>query len=404
MAKRYVSGRRPSFHKPTFVAVGVLIGLVLAVLAVFGSHFSFSKSGEQASAKSQAVIGAKTTARTAKKTAGHVGISQSTEPSLRKLAEYEQVYGGEVADRVMVFAGLPATSADASGDATDMATKLKEFAKRKVQPLVIMEPTVHGDSIVLTDFAAGKYDGPLTEYFNNLKAQGITDDMMGVWVHFPEDNIPDWGNTDPKLFQTNVVKAAKAQKAVFPKSSVSILLNAQTFQSNDVNRDYGTFASLNPYVQGLPKDLFNSFGLQGFPWVSAANEAHSALLNPSQFLNANLAIDAARILGVNQVWFNTGTFGRIYANDSKRQVIFSAAQRQAILQGVLTQLNMAQTAGFQVAVNLFSLDGSATGEATDWSYWHTGQTAAQAPSQAVFKSFADQVHQKNMQLWLFDSD
>jgi len=402
---RYRSGERLSRRKELHLAMGMALGAVIVGgVALAAPHVGIrieTGKGAKGSAGKQSVSGAATAL---KKPALHSGLAQSTDPSLRKLAEYEQVYGGAVADRVMVFAGLPATEADASGDAIDMSVKLKEFAKYHIKPLVVMEPTANGDPIKLTDFAAGAYDANLTQYFNNLKAQGVTDAMMGTWVHFPEDNIPEWGDTDAKLFETNVTKAARIQTQVFPDSKVSILLNSQTFRSDDVNRDYGVFSSLLPYVRDLPKGLFSSFGLQGFPWISAANQEASQLLNPTQFLNANLAREAAHALGVKNIWFNTGTFGRIYTDNPPATVNFTPSQRQAILNGVLAQLKAAQVGGFNVAVNLFSRDSSDTGEATDWSYWHTGQTtAAQAPALPVFKQFAENVHQNNMQFWVFDS-
>jgi len=401
MSKRYVSGRHYPLHKGRFLLGGMLIGAVIVMLGTVGPHFFH---GEDAFAK-HAVSGDKTALLPLKKAPMHAGLAQSTDPSLQKLAEYEQVYGGAVANSMMIFAGLPDNSSDASSEAIDMASKLEEFARFHITPLVVMEPTVNGSSITLIDFSAGKYDAPLADYFNDLKAQGITDATMGTWLPFPEDNIPDWGNTDPKVFQTNVVKFAKIQKAVFPTSQLTLMLNSQSFQSDDVDRNYGTFSSLVPYVQGLPKGMFSSFGLQGFPWISAANATTQAsLTDPAEFLNADLAVQAARSLGVKQIWFNTGTFQTIYNNDPSEMVTFTASQRQAMLESELKQVKIAQADGFKVAVNLFSYNSSSTDEATDWSYWHTGQTPAQAPGEAVFKSFAEQVHSAGIDLWLFDSN
>lgn len=398
---QYKVGRRVKQRKWQLVLTGVSIGLVFTFGALLSIHLVFQSKPTPTTG----VNGAKTIALPLKKQPMHDGLELSVDPSLRKLAEYEKAYGGAVASRVMVFASLPANSQDAAGDAMDMSTKLQEFAKYRIQPLVIMEPTVNGSSINVSDFAAGKYDASLTEYFTALKNHGITDAMMGVWVHFPEDNIPEWGNTDAGMFQTNVVKAARIQKSVFPNSQISILLNSESFRSDDVERNYGTFSSLLPYVRGLPKGLFSSFGLQGFPWISAADDKEqNKLLSPAQYLNANLAREAAKSLGVKDIWLNTGTFYQMYTQTASRTVTFTPAQRQTLLNGVLAQMKVAQGGGYHVSINLFSFNGSATGEETDWSYWHTGQTPAQAPATAVFKSFAEQVYENGGQLWLFDSD
>jgi hypothetical protein len=158
-------------------------------------------------------------------------------------------------------------------------------------------------------------------------------------------------------------------------------------------------------VRGLPKDTFDSFGLQGFPWISPADEQEqNKLLNPAQYLNANFAREAAKELGTRHIWFNTGTFGRMYTKDSARTVTFTPAQRQNILQGVLAQVQVARRGGYKTSVNIFGYDGSNTGEETDWSYWHTGQDSTDAPGQIVFKAFAEQLYGNGSDLWLFDSD
>jgi hypothetical protein len=399
---KYRSGKRTPKRKGLTLGVGVIIGVGLVGAALLSVKLVSSGSADSAK---KAVNGAETSLQPVKKEPKHADLALSPDPSLRKLAEYEDVYGGAVADHLMVFSGLPVDADSAADMATDMSTKLQEFAQQHVKPLVVMEPTNEGVTLSLDDFAAGKYDAPLKQYFLNLKSHGVTDAMMGVWVHFPESNIPEWGSTDATLFKKNVLKAATVQKEVFPNSQVSIMLNSQTFRSDDTDRNYGTFSSLLPYVQGLPKGMFASFGLQGFPWVSAADEKEqNKLLSPAQYLNANFAREAAKALGTKQIWFNTGTFGSMYTNQPGKTVNYTAAQRQALLQGVLQQVKVAQRGGYGVSVNIFGYDGSSTDEATDWSYWHTGQDAVQAPGQAVFKSFAEQLASNHAKLWLFDSD
>lgn len=409
---RYTRGRRTRQQHWRLIVGGVTIGVFFAVGLGLSIHLLFAKDSNIKTAEAdttprpgKAVNGVQTIANPPKKDPAHTGLELSVDPSIRKLAEYEKAYGGAVASHLMVFAGLPATNEEADANALDMATKLQEFATYNIKPLVVMEPTVKGASINVSDFAAGKYDAVLTRYFKALKSHGVTDAMMGTWVHFPEDNIPEWGNTDADMFKKNVVKAARIQKGVFPGSKVSILLNAQTFRSDDVERNYGKFVSLLPYVRGLPAGLFSSFGLQGFPWVSQADQKEqNKLLNPAQYMNANFAREAAKALGTKDIWFNTGTFNKMYTNTASQTVTYTPAQRQEILQDVLAQVKVAQRGGYHVSVNLFSFDGSSTGEETDWSYWHTADTDPNFPGKVVFRTFAEQVYQAKAGVWIFDSD
>jgi hypothetical protein len=407
---RYVAGKARGRDWKTIGSGALVLALFVTSISL-SAHIVFSKEqpaqkpAEVKLSEGKAVNGVKTVANPPKKDPKHPDLALSVDPSLRKLAEYEQVYEGAVASTLMVFAGLPTNSAEAQVDAMDMSTKLQEFARFNIRPLVVMEPTANGAPVNINDYAAGKYDAVLTEYYNNLKSHGVTDAMMGTWVHFPENNIPEWGSTDAELFKKNIVKAGKLQKSVFPKSKLSILLNTQSFRSDDLERNYGTFSSLLPYVRGLPQGMFDSFGLQGFPWVSEANapEQHK-LLKPAQFLNANFAREAAKALGTKNIWFNTGTFGRMYTQDQAKLVTYSPQQRQAIMQDVLAQVKVAQRGGYNVSVNIFAYNGERTGEATDWSYWHTGQSNEEAPGRLVFKAFAEQLEGNGGDLWLFDSD
>jgi hypothetical protein len=333
----------------------------------------------------------------------HSNLSSSSNPVLRKLAEYEQVCGGSVASRVMLFTNLPGTIAEAQAAGADFSGVLNEFAKFNVQPLVIMEPTTNQGTVNFHDYSIGAFDPILDAYYKSLKAHGISDNSMGMWVYFPEADIPNWGATDPSVFAANVTRSIQLQKKTFPASKSSVLLDAMSYPAGSTGWDNGQYVSLSPYVSGIPKGLVDSFGLQGFPWVPPANVKSTPNLNPATFLNSAIATEAAKSLGTTNIWLNSGTFSVSYANSPSQKVIMSPEQRQTILNGIAGQALSLQKAGFKTAVNLFSQNKSNTEEAIDWSYWSSG-TISQSIYKNVFINFASQLHNNGNELWLFDSN
>jgi hypothetical protein len=326
----------------------------------------------------------------------HAGLGSSTNTQLQMLAHYEQVFNGGITDRLMTFTNMPANARQAQTAASEMASKLKEFNHNGISPLVIMEPTTSSGVVNFQNYANGTYDGILSVYFQSLKTNGVTDQAMGMWVYFPEADLPEWGPVDQTNFAPNVIRTVKLQKQYFPASKASILLDAMSYPPGATGWDSGSYTSLAPFVSGIPKGLLDSFGLQGFPWSPPANQSGTANLNPSTFLNYSLAIEAARILGTNNVWLNSGTFGAMYANSKNQTVLMSPSQRQNILNGIANQAINLRNSGFSVAVNIFAEDKSSVGEATDWSY-HTAET------QAILAGFMAQLQSHQINFWLFDT-
>lgn len=328
------------------------------------------------------------------------GLASSQVPELRKLAQYAQVCNGFPVSRSSFFVPSPANTAQANTYAADVAFTLKQYAQYGITPLVFMEPnTADGQLIDLQREQTGAYDNALDTYFSSIKAAGITDVMMGTWVMFPEANLPEWTSVDPNVFAANVTKVVSFQKKYFPASLASIMLDSETYPSAS-SWDNGNYQSLLPYVQGIPKGVLNSFGLQGFPWASPANQPASDLYDPTVYLRTDFAAAAARSLGVNDIWLNTGTFARMYANKPAETVALSPADRQAMLDGVVTQAKSLQRQGFSVSVHLFAQDKSGSSEGTDWSYWktpHDGQNTM------VFTAFVHDLEAANIPLWLFDT-
>lgn len=325
----------------------------------------------------------------------HQRLANSDNDQLRALAAYEQALGGGLTDRLMTFTDMPTNTKQAAADAGDMASLLKEFSANNIQPLVILEPTIGSEPINFQSYRVGGYDSILSAYFQALKDGGITDAMMGMWVYFPEANLPQWGPVDQADFATNVTRSVNLQKKYFPGSQASILLDAMSYPAGSTGWDEGAYVSLSPFIDGIPKGLLDSFGLQGFPWVPAANVKGWPNLDPATFLNTSLAAQAAQLLGTKNIWLNSGSFRAMYTQNVAQTVTMSASQRQTILEGVAQQARNLQKTGFNVAINLFSEDKSNTAEAADWSY-------KTADAQVVLVGFISELQSHGIGFWFFD--
>jgi hypothetical protein len=336
--------------------------------------------------------------------AGRGGMQESALPQLRELAEYETVCEARFSDSTMLFSPMPTDVTAAVQQGRSMARMLKEFDTYSVAPLVILEPTTAtGTMLPVATIADGTYDAALLSYYQTLKDNGITDAMMGTWVPMPEANTPVWGSTDPKDFGTAVTKVAKLQKQRFPASKTSILLGSQSYPSNDVGWKMGAYKSLRPYVANIPSGLIDSFGYQGFPWVPPATTKGTRSTDPKAFLRTDFAIEAAEHLGVRDIWFNTGTFGRSHTAEADEMVVMKPAERLKLLKGIVAQANSLQRKGYQVAIHLFAEDKSASAEAIDWSYWQQG-AATSGSATPVFRQFVRLAVQKDIAVWIYDDD
>lgn len=403
----YVWQRVGPRRKLLFEALPGLI-IFISTLSVVSAHamqqrFLPSKSPSSATLtpEQQAQAAARKKANAEKKTMNKTAnTNPATNPASDPLA---LVIGSDPAtaaevvqvNRQMWFISTPTSDATAKALAQDAAAKLKGFAASGTGSLAIMEPTVlNGGFVNFTTYKNGGYDTFLATFYNELKVRGITDATMGMWVMLPESNMPEWGMSDPAVVSACISRTAKAQKTVFPNSLVSLMLNSQTYPGNDTEYAHGEYKSLLAYVQSIPKGLVDSFGYQGFPWGPPANQSGPSDLDPANYLRSNLAIEAAKSLGVHSIWLNTGTPKRMYTNNSSQTTNFGIATRQQILNGVITQAKAVKAQGLGVAVNIFAGDKSASAEAIDWSY------PAGADKQ-VFDNFSAQLKQNGMSIWQY---
>lgn len=333
----------------------------------------------------------------------HPLIATSASPELKKLAEYEAVYG-PIANELMLFTDTPRTVEQAQMHAARLAPILHEMADHKVRPLVILEPMAIDQNLDFKQYSQGAYDESLRGLFLALKTHGITDAAMGTWIVFPEANAPEWGDvslpesydTTPTTFVTNVTRTVQLQKEIFPQSKSGLLLNSLSYPSGDIEWAHGEYKSLVPYVTGIPKGLIDTIGLQGFPWSAPANQPAEVSYDPKTYLNGSLLKEVADYLQIRQLWFNTGSFATMYANDPAGRIETTPEARAETLKSVLAVAGQLQTGGYDVQVNIFAADKSALAEGIDWSY------GSQA-SRAVFRDFLQAADQQNTPISLFDT-
>jgi hypothetical protein len=358
----------------------------------------------------ESIFGSPTRTRIAASTASNncsknapLNLGSPTDGYLKRLKSYQNVCGSFVTNTIMAFTTFPQNTESAHKLADQVSTRLKAFKDAGVTPLMVAEPYLDNGLMPYKAYLAGNYDKALNTFFNDLKTSGITDTMMGTWVPFPESNTPAWDNkdTEPRDFALAVNRYLNAMKDVFPQAKGSIMLDATTYDPNDIEYNNGNYLSLVPYIQDLDKKLVTSIGIQGFPWVSNAKVPRREIFHASEFLQPDIAMGAAQELRTRDIWFNTGTFATKYTNDKSKTVYVTASDRKAILADILDVANKVRTFQqneYRVAVNLFAEDKSDTNEATDWSYFQDSE------STNLFKDFVRQADDMHIGISISDQE
>lgn len=325
------------------------------------------------------------------------GLASSSLSNLQKLNEYQQYCHSAVTNRMMYFTTI-SSRVNAQSDAVAMAKTLMEFSRYGISPLIIDEP----GTIPFKQFVNGSYDRALDTYFQTLKDQGVTDEQMGMWVPFPEANLPEWdrSGTTPQDVATMINDYGTIFKSYFPQAQLSVMLNSMTYLGSYDNA--GSYSSFLPYVQGINPGLIDSFGLQGFPYFpEATNHSADPVVDASVFLPNQLASEAADALGTTSIWYNTGTFSQTYVATPKDTVTISPSQRTTILKSIAQNAVQLQQKGYTVSINIFAGDKSDTDEGTNWSYWKNANDTSN-PYISVFTNFVKLLDRDNLTLWLFD--
>lgn len=331
-------------------------------------------------------------------------LKQSNDPHLIQLDKYQQVCRSLVTNQLMIFTDMPKDDIIAKNSAQKMAQRLKLFAQFQIRPLVIVEPVTAWGLIDFREFRSGFYDHFINTYFKTLKQSGIKDKEMGTWVPFPEANLPLWNhiNATPADYAAIVNKYLRLMKKYFPQAKGSVLLNSATYENDDFSWTSGEYVSLRPYLINIDHQLVDSFGVQGFPWAPPKTaQDQSRVFNPQEFLSEPIITEAAEILGVKKIWFNTGTFGAKYTVDPENKIEIDPAVRLDILNGILSQAVRLKKKGYQVTINLFAQDKSNTKEATDWSYLSESLSGSKK-TELIFKEFIAKAIQEKIGISLFD--
>jgi hypothetical protein len=328
-----------------------------------------------------------------------IELQNSLDVNLSRLDKYQQLCNSFASNRMMIFVDMPTTNAQGIEKARKLAPKLLEFKKYGVTPVVVAEPTDGKNKISFKEFSQGKFDQSLDIYFQTLKQEGVDDTSIGIWVPFPEANVPYW-NFDGSLpidFSTNVNLFVTQLKKYF-KAQASILLNSQTYIPEDTNWEFGSYDSFTPYIKGIKKGIVDSFGVQGLPWVSPANTKRREQFVAREFLQTELALEAAKLLKVREVWFNTGTFSEKYTTEIAKKTRASVANRKTMLKDILIEAQRVQSEKFEIWINLFAEDKSYLAESTNWSYLESEE------SKIILKEFIQKSEEQEVKLSLFDRD
>lgn len=330
-------------------------------------------------------------------------LPAATNTSLQRLAEYQDVCQSGQVQTMMIFADMPKDDAEAKQKAKDMAATLKEFSTYKIRPLIIVEPVASWGFVDFNEFRDGFYDAWITQYFATLKAEGITDQQMGIWTPFPEPNLPYWNHQSakPEDFGLMVNRYLRMLDVQFPAAKTSIMLNSASYDNSDFEWSNEEYVSLLPYVKNIDPKLVDMFGMQGFPWSPRSGTGGTNQFDAATYLNSDLLTEAAAFLGIKEVWLNTASFMQKYTLDSDAVVTIVPETRKAVLTSISDQAKRIQALGYKVSINLFSEDKSSASEETNWSYWPKGQQRTSQHA-LVYQEFASELERSTIDLWLFD--
>lgn len=328
-----------------------------------------------------------------------INITNTENPHLKKLADYQKVVGGFVGNQLMVFLNMPESAANIEGASYYIANTANEFAKFGITPIFVIEPYGDNGQLDLGRIKNGDYVAKLDSLFALLKwARWLTEDKLGLIVPYPEINTPAFNRTNfvPTDLPILVNQYFDVVRKYYPNARWGLLLDGKSY---DVNKTWGQgeYKSYAPYVTGIKPGYISTFWVQGFPWVSADGSIKS--YDPNVFLPISLAKESANLLSVNKIWFNTGTMKRSYPWSP---VNTSAEERQSMVNGIINQWNSLKNQGFDVMIHIFAENKFQMGEWVDWSYIENASDWVLSPHEAVFASFVSQAQTSNLNTGIYD--
>jgi hypothetical protein len=318
------------------------------------------------------------------------------QPYLNRLNVYQGNCNSKAFGSIMFFTSMPTDPSLIIQESNRTVNFLKGMSKIGLKPIVVAEPT----NLNFVQFSNGAYDQFISDYFTNLKAQGVTDSIMGTWVPFPEANLPAWDNlgSTPTMIAQNFNRYMSILQSKFSTVKGSLLLNSRTYAPEDKNYTNGQYKSFAEYGANLDSRYLDSVGIQGFPWYSPKNQQWGNTKTADIFLQPGLATEFAKAAKVNKVWFNTGSASSVYTNDKLKTVVIPSQDRAAVLNSILTAAKQVKAnlgLGSNVMLNIFAQDKSQTPEAINWSY-------TQLSDLAIFKTFLINANLARIDLGYFD--
>lgn len=321
-------------------------------------------------------------------------------PYLNRLNSYQSNCYSKAFGSMMIFTSMPQAQDAIIEESTRVSNLLKAMSKIGIKPIVVAEPISQGTLLNFIQFSNGAYDTSIQSFFTNLKSMYVTDSMMGMWVPFPEPNIPTWDSigSSPTMIANNFNKYMQNLRLSFPTVKGSLLLNSRTYAPEDKNYTNGVYTSFAEYGSNLNAQYLDSVGIQGFPWYSPKNQQWGNTKTADVFLQPSLTIEFARSAKTKRVWFNTGSASSVYTNDSLKTVTIPSQDRASVLNSILSAANQVKlTLGYNsnVMLNIFAQDKSTTPEAINWSYTTLSDLA-------VFKTFITNAYLSRLDLGYFD--
>lgn len=320
----------------------------------------------------------------------------TSDPQLKALIEYEEACQSAFVDYMMVFTNMPISTENAQAMADAMAVRLKQFDEASVKPMVIVEPDTEWGLVDFQEYTTGFYDLWINDYFARLKANGISDDQMGIWIPFPEPQQEFWNNNgDPDDFAKSINKYFKSLRTAFPLAETAILLDSQTGETDQAPQ-------LLAYTRLIEDGLVDYAGLQGFPWhPREEGDPRNKVISADVFAPAYLAEEVAKSLGTKKIILNTGSYRHKKA-DNGGAITITTDEREQTLDSIYTEISLLKDAYYEVTVNIFSENKLETKEGVDWSYWQAG-LYEQSDHRSLFTNFVYDLNQKDVKISIYDA-
>lgn len=317
-----------------------------------------------------------------------------SDPQLKALADYEQACGSAFADDMMLFTNMPVSNEIAKKLADAMTSRLQKFKEAKITPIVIVEPDSEWGLVDFHEFAEGFYDTWIEAYFKHLKQNGVQSADLGYFTPFPEPMQPYWNNASADDYALSVNRYFKILRKYFPEAKTAILLDLEVSEEGA--------PQLLAYARLLDESLVDLVGIQGFPWHPAEEDSErQPVLDASQFISSRYAKEVADSLGKKDIMLNTGSYRHKKAENGG-EIAVSTEERQAILNGIVSEATKLKDQGYNVTVNIFAEDKLSMQEGTNWSYWQPGQYASSEHTQ-LFTKFIRDLTAKDIRISLFDA-